>query len=339
MKKAHRLLPLLVLFSLACGLVVPVPTPTPIPPTSTPTASPTATATSTPDIAATQTLSMALTESAYTPTPTATITPEVQPEDLLESETPLPPAAISPGADYKLGDEVIVGAYGLRLWHNTVHPMGFEDILMIEHSGSDTILIEQASAIHPLTGSDINGDKIPEAVIETYSGGAHCCFGTRIYKLGEEPQLLYQKPESNAGGQFEDLDKDGIQEFITYDDLFAYQYCSYAGSPFVKAILVYDPLEETYKPASPLFPDQYTADILEYTAIAEEAKPGDYGEWDESTKCSVLPMTLAYIYSGDTETARSELERVYPYPDVEAFWDEIMLAIQDSPLYVAPESE
>lgn len=339
MKSARHLMPFLVLFSLACGLVVPVPTPTPIPPTITQTASPTVTATSTPDITATQTLVMALTKLAYTATPTATATAEIQPEDLLESETPLPPAALSPGADYTLDDEVIVGAYGLRLWRNSLNPAEFGNILMIERSGVETILIEEASAIHPLTGSDLNGDEIPEAVIETYSGGAHCCFGTQVYRLGDTPQLLYQKPESNATGQFEDLDEDGILEFITYDDIFAYQYCDYADSPFAKAILVYDPSAETYKPASPLFPDQYTEDILEHTATAEEAQPGDYGEWDKSTKCGVLPMTLDYIYSGDLETARSELARVYTSPDLNEFWDEIMLTIQDSPLYVPAEDE
>ena len=132
---------------------------------------------------------------------------------------------------------------------------------------------------------------------------------------------------------------DGVYEFITYDDIFAYQYCAYAGSPFVKSILVYDPIQELYQPASPLFPEEYIQEMLTHTETAETATVGERGEWDETTKCSVLPMVLAQIYSGDLETARSELHRVYPYPDADAFWDEIMLQIQDSPLYIAKETE
>jgi len=196
-----------------------------------------------------------------------------------------------------------------------------------------------ASAIEPLTGTDINGDGYPEAIIETYSGGAHCCFGTQVYSLGAQPKLILKKPESNAGGQFEDLDNDNIYEFITYDDTFAYQYCPYAASPFVKAILVYDPVAELYLPASPQFPQEYVADILQNTEIAENVQVGEYGEWDETTKCSVLPMVLDHIYMGDLEKAQEELRRVYLYSDVETFWDEIILQVQASPLYVAKETE
>ncbi len=339
MKKARRLLPLIALFTLACGLIVPVPTPTSLPATATNTASPTSTFTITPDVAATQTIIVALTQISYTATPSPTSTPEINPADLVEEEKPLPPPAVSPGASYELRDEVTVGAYGIRFWHDTTDPMGFNDVILIEKAGRFSIRIEQASAIHLLTGSDLTGDDTPEAIIETYSGGAHCCFGTQIYSLGETAKLLMKKPESNAGGHFDDLNNDGILEFVTADDLFAYQYCSYADSPFVKVILQYDPLKAEYIPASPLFSDEYAENILRNTEIAETSQPGDYGEWDNSSKCSVLPLLLDYIYMGDLETAQSELARFYPYPDAQGFWNEIMLFIQDSPLYVAKEAE
>ena len=339
MMSARRFLPFLAFFTLACGLIVPVPSATPLPATATQTASPTATATITPDLAATETIAVALTELSYTATPSPTATPQFDPEDALEEEQIIAPPAVSPGAAYQLAEDVLIGRYGVRFWHNPDSPLGFEDILMLEASGVVSIRIDQASAIEALTGTDINGDGNPEVIIETYSGGAHCCFGTQVYSLGKQPKLILKKPESNAGGQFEDLDGDGIYEFITYDDIFAYQYCAYAGSPFVKSILVYDPVQALYQPASPLFPEEYIQDILTHTETAAKAKPSEYGEWDETTKCGVLPLVLAHIYSGDLETAHSELRRVYPYPDVNTFWDEIMLQIQTSPLYVPPKAE
>ena len=208
MKSARRLLPFLALFTLACGLVVPVPTPTPLPATATQTAIPTATYTITPDIPATQTLGLALTEQSYTATPSPTVTPEFDAESALEEEAILVPPAVSPGAAYQLTEEKLIDAYGIRFWQDPDAPYSFEDILMIEKLGSPSIRIDQASAIEPLTGTDINGDGYPEAIIETYSGGAHCCFGTQVYSLGEEPKLILKKPESNAGGQFKDLDND-----------------------------------------------------------------------------------------------------------------------------------
>lgn len=339
MKIARRFLPFLVLFTLACGLVVPVPTVTPLPATATGTASPTPTFTVTPDLSATETLAVALTELSYTATPSPTSTPELNPDDLLEVEQPLPPPAVSPGVAYELSEEFLIGSYGVRFWQKPESPLGFEDVLLIESNGIASIRIDMASAIEPLTGTDINGDGYPEVIVETYSGGAHCCFGTQVYSLGPQPKLLLKKPESNAGGQFKDLDSDGIYEFITYDDIFAYQYCPYAASPFVKSILVYDSIAELYLPASPQFPEEYTADILRDTEIAETVEVGEYGEWDETTKCAVLPLVLDYIYSGDLETANTELQRVYPFDDANAFWDEIMLQIQDSPLYAPKESE
>lgn len=340
---AKILLPLLV-FSLACGLFVPVspvdPTLVPAMETSTENAR-IALFTPTVDIPATQTesaIQLATEIAAYTPTPLPSNTPE--PEALVEDEKPAPPPAISPGGNYRLEEEVLIGAYGIRFWHNTDSQIGFEDVVLIEKTGMETIKIEQASAIAPLTGADINNDGYPEVIIESYTGGAHCCIGTKVYSLGENPVLILEKPESNAGGKFQDLDGDKIYEYITYDDIFAYQYCPYSGSAFAKVIMAYDIKQEKYLPASPHFPEAYTDDIKKHTQNANRvAKAGtsENGEWDETTKCSILPMLLDYIYLGDYETARTELDRTYQFNDKKRFWNEVMLIVQDSSLYVMPE--
>ena len=347
-RRVKAILPLFVLFTLSCGLFAPVSpaTPTLAPAMETSTAEALiAFFTATPDIPATQTESAAQTETltaSYTPTPVPSATPEINPDDLVEEKIPVPPPALSPGGSYRLEDEVLIGAYGIRYWHNTDSQTGFDDIVFIEKTGIESIKIETASEIAPLTGADINGDGYPEVIIETYTGGAHCCFGTQVYSLGETPTLILKKPESNAGGLFQDLDGDRIYEFVTYDDIFAYQYCPYVSSPFVKVIMVYDAKKESYLPSSPNFPEEYTDDIAEDTIGAERvarANVSESGEWDETTKCSVLPLVLDYIYLGDLETARSELDRVYTFDDLDQFWNEVMLIIQDSPLYVAKEVE
>ena len=60
---------------------------------------------------------------------------------------------------------------------------------------------------------------------------------------------------------------------------------------------------------------------------------GDFGEWDNTTKCAVLPIVLDYLFTGQSEKARSELLCLYPYPDVNDFWTTILETVQVSPLY------
>ncbi len=343
-RHAGIILPLLTLMTLSCGLFAPVITPTPglAPANQTSTAITTSTLstepapTSTPNTAATAALAAALTQAAAAlPRPVHSPTPGV----LVEEEIPMPPPALSPGAAYQLKNEWLIGAYGIRYWHDPNSEIGFDDIVLIERSGAPTVRIEMASAIEPLTGADINGDGFPEVIIETYSGGAHCCLGTQVYSLRDEPLLILKKPESNTGGQFVDLDADDIYEFVTYDDIFAYQYCAFAGSPIVKVIMAYDETQGSYLPASPRFSDEYLDDIAQAAVKAENAQPGDFGEWDETTKCAVLPLVLNYLYLGETKTAHTELLRFYTYADAEDFWAEVLLQIQDSFLYVEKSGE
>ena len=350
-----KLLFTLLIFTLACGLVEPIspPTPTLAPALETSTAiarvatqteaARVALFTPTLNIPATQTESAAqlATEiAAYTPTPKPSITPSPRPGDLAESENPAPPPAVSPGGNYKLKNEIVIGSYGIRYWHHTDSATGYEDIVLIEKKGMESILIESAFEIVTLIDADINGDGFPDVIIETYSGGAHCCFSTQVYSLGEKPILILKKPESNISGEFEDLDDDGIYEYITADDIFAYEYCPFVSSPIVKVIMAYDEQAGRYLPASPNFPNEYIKEIEENTQSADRvarANINENGEWDDTTKCSVLPLVLDYIYLGDLEKAHSELERVYEYDDLDSFWNRVMLIIQDSPLYMVIE--
>ena len=354
--RAKLLFPLLI-FSLACGLFAPVspPTPTLAPAAETSVAgteSAIATQkiialsyTPTPNIPATQTesaIQTALVIAAYTSTPTSTPIPEITPEDLFEEEKPVPPPALSPGSSYRLKNEILIDAYGIRFWRHTDSATGFEDLVIIEKTGMKSIKIEQAAEIVTLTDADINGDGYPDIIIETDTGDAHCCLGTQVYSLGETPILILDKPESNTEGEFKDLNGDDIYEFITTDEVFAAKYCPYASSPVVKVIMAYDITEMSYLPFSPNFPDEYKDDIARDTKNAErvsKAETYENGEWDETSKCSILPVALDYIYLGDLDKARSELERLYIYDDIDEFWNEVMLVVRDSPFYVVKEDE
>jgi hypothetical protein len=235
---------------------------------------------------------------------------------------------------YVLEEERLIGRYTVQLWRNTAGDiMGFDNIATISAEGQALVQIEMASGFGDLTGSDITGEGHPDVIIETYSGGAHCCFSTIVYDLGPTLTKMLETPQSNCGGQFEDLDGDGVFEFVTCDDLFAYAYCPFAASPVVQVILQYEP-GRGYLPASPRFAHLYAEEVAAHTQMAQEARPGELGEWDGTTKCGVLPLMLDYLYTGRADQAWTEFNRLYNYPDAALFWAEVVQAVADSPLYV-----
>lgn len=188
MRRLTSFIAVLIIFSFACGLFTPASNPNPQPAPTMETVSAPAT---------------------FTPIPTLTPLP---------ATAPPPPPATAPEVGYLLQEERLINGYAVRLWRNPDDQLGFDSILLIEAAGQPAIRVDMVSAINDLTGSDLNADGYPDLVVETYSGGAHCCFGTQVFSLRPTTAaLILKKPESNAGGTFEDLDADGASEFVTYD--------------------------------------------------------------------------------------------------------------------------
>jgi hypothetical protein len=303
MRRLPALIAVLMIFVFACGLF-------------------TTASTSEPQLAsATETLPAPET---FTPIPTFTLLPPT---------AVAPPPASAPETGYLLQEERLINGYAIRIWKNPDDQLGFDSILLIEAAGQPAIRVDMVSALNDLTGNDLNGDGYPDLVVETFSGGAHCCFGTQVFSLRPTAAaLILQKPESNAGGYFEDLDADGIFEFITYDDSFAYQYCPYAAGVTVKVILAYDAGQDRYLPASPRFPEQYAEEIATNEGRAQYTL-GELGEWDGTNICAVLPLALDYLYLGQPDQAQAEFASRYSGPDTDVKWTEILQVVQSSPLY------
>jgi hypothetical protein len=86
---------------------------------------------------------------------------------------------------------------------------------------------------------DLDGDGEPEVLVDTYSGGAHCCTVTPIYRWTGSGYRKLTGFFGNVGYSLDDLDNDGRPEFVTADDSFAYEFAAYVYSAFPLLILDY----------------------------------------------------------------------------------------------------
>jgi subtilisin-like proprotein convertase family protein len=89
---------------------------------------------------------------------------------------------------------------------------------------------------------DLDRDGEPEVLVDFYSGGAHCCWYTDVYRY--LPRLRTYRPTvgfwGDLGVRIVDLGRDGRLEFRTGDDRFAYAFTSFAASVFPPLILRFD---------------------------------------------------------------------------------------------------
>jgi hypothetical protein len=86
--------------------------------------------------------------------------------------------------------------------------------------------------IPSLTLRDLDGNGEPEALVDLYTGGAHCCSYTQIYTY-DAATSSYRRVKGSWGDygyELTDLDKDGSPEFRSADFRFAAAFTAYAAS-------------------------------------------------------------------------------------------------------------
>lgn len=79
--------------------------------------------------------------------------------------------------------------------------------------------------------NDLDGNGTPEVVVQAFTGGAHCCMAISTYTWQDDQFIpIYFDYLDGGGGRFEDLNSDGLTEFVTLDNAFFYTFSSYVGS-------------------------------------------------------------------------------------------------------------
>lgn len=77
---------------------------------------------------------------------------------------------------------------------------------------------------------DLDGNGEPEVIADFYTGGAHCCLFSLIYRYTGSTYAPLRHMWGDPSYGLRDLDHDGKLELVSADDHFAYAFTSYAGS-------------------------------------------------------------------------------------------------------------
>lgn len=122
---------------------------------------------------------------------------------------------------------------------------------------------------------DLDSDGDAEVIVETFSGGAHCCTTHQIYSwAGDGFSVATSEMRDGGGGAFEDLNGDGKVEFVAFDNSFLYAFSSYAGSYPPTQIFTFENgnLVETTRQ----FPDYLRSQAWEMYQAIERSGSQDY---------------------------------------------------------------
>jgi hypothetical protein len=81
---------------------------------------------------------------------------------------------------------------------------------------------------------NLDGDSEPEAIVDVYTGGAHCCDWAYVYDYvpAESRYALARRNFGDPGYRIDDLQGDGSLEFVGGDARFASAFTAYVFSGF-----------------------------------------------------------------------------------------------------------
>ena len=234
----------------------------------------------------------------------------------------------------RLADKLEISGYVIEVWETPVRWAQGHSMVQVRDSNGIIWTADWVNRLVPMPAQDITGEGDPDVVVERYSGGASCCLSYVVLNLGAELTSIDLPLDTPCGASFRDLDGDGIFEVIACDDAFRCVFCSCASSPLPTVVLRYAG-ERGYVPAGAEFPEIYDVDIPGFRAKAQAGLGEALEEQDPAGRCRVLPLVLAYLYSGRGEEAWTAFSEYYAASDADSCRVEIEQALSSSRLFAA----
>lgn len=121
-----------------------------------------------------------------------------------------------------------------------------------------------------LTVRDLDADGEPEVLLDLYTGGAHCCFITVLYRWDGMGYRRSVRQWGDPGYRLGDVGRDGKVEFLSANGSFAYAFCAYVCS--------YMPLQiwrlenGRFTDVTRSFPDRIAKDLASARSAYERAR-------------------------------------------------------------------
>ena len=173
-------------------------------------------------------------------------------------------------------------------------------------------------ADRPISVRDLDGDAEPEIVFDLYTGGAHCCVFSVLYRYDAARNAYagLRQDWGNEGYLFRDLDRDGIPELRSGDDRFNYEFTFYAAS--FSPIQIWRYRDGELSDVTRSFPAAVRGDAGALWRAYRRIVRADYG-W--SSVRGVLAAWLADRYLlGEGEDGWKRVRAVYRGRDRKAYF-------------------
>lgn len=206
-----------------------------------------------------------------------------------------------------------VAGYDITLHPRAPDAGNFEDRLTVAKDGRIALqIVENRISLDdwrsdlgglplPMLGSNVTGGDTPQIVIETYSGGAHCCFALQIVDLADPVRVRDLPFRGDYSAYFRRTSDGEAWELVGAENVFAYWHASFAGSPAPRVV---------YRLAGERLVLQ--EDEMRRPAPSRSELLRDRANWDWSsaTRDGFLPYpllqrTFDLIYSGHLDAAQA----------------------------------
>lgn len=172
---------------------------------------------------------------------------------------------------------------------------------------------------------DLDRDREPEVIVNLFTGGAHCCTYSLIYRYDADTQgYVSQRFDwQHSGYSLVDLDKDGVPEFQTVDNRFAYRFASFAASGMPALIYQYQAGELV--DVTRRFPKVIYSNATQMWSFFEDARKGD-GEMKGALAAYVADKCLL----GQGRDGWQRVQQAYRMDDRQAFFSDLKTFLQES---------
>lgn len=156
--------------------------------------------------------------------------------------------------------------------------------------------------------ADLDGDRVEEAIVSYYSGGAHCCLEYRIFS-SSRPGIEEGDSFSLGNGSVSDvtdLDGDGIPEILASDDrLLYFRDVTYASSPYLPLVLCRKE-GGTYGNCTEGFPTTLDEAAAEFEGRLEQAS--NEGIYPDAIKGAALGLLASRLLSNEEDLGWAKVE-------------------------------